>query len=208
MPKHKHPISELCMYCVVGMHFMCGRKECCCNKDSTGQPVSLARNVPTNPSDLDLKSFKDAISTGRKRAARLYRIADNQVCDWAWQKNVGGGIEPIVGCSGRSATNIHHGPDKSTLNNGVDNISSICPFCHNLWHHRNDPHYLGERPKDNGTWLPDPADGICHELSEAESATVKEIVGFELSTKERPVDPEEVIQRYDQQRNGTGAKED
>lgn len=97
--------------------------------------------------------MKDPVSTGRKRAAVLYPISGGQVCDWAWKKNCGGGIEPITGCTGRPASHIHHGPDKSTLNNDKTNISLVCEFCHNRWHVANDKYY-GTRPVDNSTWIP------------------------------------------------------
>lgn len=104
--------------------------------------------------ETEEKVYKDAISTGRKRAAELYPIAVGQVCEWAWSKDCGGGVQPITGCTGRPATNIHHGPDKSTLSNERDNISIICTFCHNRWHTANDKFYIEPRPENGRTWLP------------------------------------------------------
>jgi hypothetical protein len=83
----------------------------------------------------------------------MYKIEGGQVCEWAWRKNCGGGIEPIIGCTGRPASHIHHGPDKSTLSNERTNISLVCEFCHNRWHVANDKYY-GTRPADNSVWLP------------------------------------------------------
>lgn len=114
--------------------------------------------VATDPFEFEIepteeKVMKDPVSTGRKRAAVLYPIAGGQVCDWAYRKNAGGGIDPIIGCGGRPASHIHHGPDKSTLNNDASNISLVCEFCHNRWHVANDKYY-GKRPDDNSTWIP------------------------------------------------------
>lgn len=100
------------------------------------------------------KEMKDPVSTGRKRAAVMYKIEGGQVCEWAWKKNAGGGIEPIIGCTGRPASHIHHGPDKSTLNNDRSNISLVCEFCHNRWHVNNDKYYILPRPVDNSEWIP------------------------------------------------------
>lgn len=105
-------------------------------------------------SDKEEKVFKDPISTGRKRAAVMYPLSPGQVCDWAWRKVCGGGIEPITGCTGRPAVHIHHGPDKSTFANDRSNISLICNFCHNRWHVANDKYYHEPRPADNSEWLP------------------------------------------------------
>jgi hypothetical protein len=101
------------------------------------------------------KVYKDALSTGRKRAALLYPIQTGQVCAWAWHKNCGGGINPISGCTGRPATNLHHGPDKSVFNNEPDNVSAICEYCHNRWHVANDHYYIEPRPANGATWGPE-----------------------------------------------------
>lgn len=66
-------------------------------------------------------------------------------CEWAWQKNCGGGVTPIVGCPGYAAEAIHHGPDKNTMKNVKGNVHRICSECHNRWHGLNDPAY-GPRP--------------------------------------------------------------
>ena len=130
------------------------------------------------------KVFKDPVSTGRKRAAVMYPLSAGQVCDWAWRKICGGGIEPITGCTGRPATHIHHGPDKSTLNNDRStNISLICEFCHNRWHAANDKYYINPRPIDNSEWLP--ALGIAegkqmYLLEDMQKATKMEILTAEM----------------------------
>lgn len=90
----------------------------------------------------------DAKSTGRKRAAQLIKLKDEEgnrvVCSWAGLKFAGGGEYPIVGCANRLATNRHHGPNKDTLENtpGI-NLHGICSHCHNRWHTLNDPNYAG-----------------------------------------------------------------
>lgn len=88
-----------------------------------------------------LTDYVDPISTGRKEAARKFPIAKGQICEWAYLAQAGGGVEPIIGCVGYPATDIHHGPDKNTLRNVVGNVHRICVYCHNRWHAKNDPHY-------------------------------------------------------------------
>lgn len=147
-------MSGSCVNCASGMHeWFClyyEEGESCKDESSETFGAELAIEiVPTEE-----KVLTDPVSAGRKRAAVMYKISAGQVCDWAWSKNCGGGIEPIVGCTGRPASNIHHGPCKSTLNNERDNISVICTYCHNRWHIANDKYYIEPRPIDNGSWLP------------------------------------------------------
>lgn len=100
----------------------------------------------------DPSEYEDPLSTGRKMAEKAAPIKVGMVCEWAWLAAAGGGIEPIIGCPGRPASDRHHGPDKNTLNNVVGvNLWRICDWCHNTWHARNDPYY-GSRPtfKDEG----------------------------------------------------------
>lgn len=109
----------------------------------------------------------DPISAGRKRAAAKVKIKTGTKCEWQFLKYAGGGISPIVGCTGYPASALHHGPDKSTLNNsrpedvGKDepyNLHAICVWCHNRWHVANDKYYGDngalDRPEDNSTWEP------------------------------------------------------
>jgi hypothetical protein len=92
------------------------------------------------------QDYVDPLSSGRKKAARVAPIKAGDVCEWAWLKNAGGGIVPIIGCPGRPASDRHHGPDKNTLHNELStNLHRICDWCHNQWHAKNDPHY-GPRP--------------------------------------------------------------
>lgn len=92
-----------------------------------------------------LEEYADPISTGRKEAAKKFPINPGMVCEWAWLRYAGGGIEPIIGCPGHPAEAIHHGPDKNTMRNVEGNIHRICAECHNRWHAANDKYY-GERP--------------------------------------------------------------
>src|SRR4030095_9820924 len=144
-----------------------------CKAHTESEPDVSILELVNEPSSTEEKVFKDPVSTGRKRAAVMYPLSPGQVCDWAWREICGGGIEPITGGTGRPATHIHHGPDKSTLNNDrSSNISLICEFCHNRWHAANDKYYLTARPVDNSTWLPDIPEGReMFQLSDIQKAT-------------------------------------
>lgn len=173
-------MKDRCLYCPQGLHEMCSETGiCCCSSRVESLPVVA------EPHEL-----KDILSTGRKRAARMYPIEEGQRCEWAWKKNCGGGIIPIMGCSGRLAEHIHHGPDKSTVNNERDNISIICSFCHNKWHADNDKFYPGKRPTDESPWLP--VGAVVHALSEMEDASIEEIVVWE-KTQGRDIDIKDFI---------------
>ncbi len=102
------------------------------------------------PSSQNIGSLRDPLSTGRKRVAEMYPIPKGKTCEWAGLAAAGGGAHPIIGCVGYPATDLHHGPDKNTLNNmrasagtstGAQNVHQICSFCHNAWHTANDPDY-------------------------------------------------------------------
>jgi hypothetical protein len=186
-------LDIICMYCPQDMHFMCmnGDRCCCEDKPKTLNLTSTAKEGKVSKkrdvgAPLKTEDFKDLLSTGRKRAAQLYAIQPGQVCAWAWKRNCGGGTNPIYGCSGRPAKHIHHGPDKSVLNNSPSNVSVICEFCHNLWHAKNDSSYAGERPSDGAAWLPT---GEYLPLNAIEDATVEEILVHE-SMLGRPLDKE------------------
>lgn len=125
------------------------------------------------------ESMKDVLSTGRKRAALEAPIEEGTICEWATLKYAGGGVKPIVGCAGNFASDRHHGPNKSTLENtpGI-NLHRICDHCHNRWHTANDQYYGKERPANGADWLPinepynehdgqtlaDPAEINAHEI--------------------------------------------
>ena len=115
-----------------------------------GRPMSEAHEIV------------DVLSTGRKRAAMLYPIYDGMLCEWAGLKNAGGGVVPIIGCDNNRLSpkkggdgelvqgDVHHGPDKNTLENSPGNAHRICAYCHHRWHAANDKFY-GKRPtKEDG----------------------------------------------------------
>jgi len=139
---------------------------CCCyaNTSSVASIVPLDTRKAGRAEKPD-EEVKDQTSTGRKRAARMYPITDGMTCEWSGLLFAGGGALPIVGCDGNIIANtkkpigdtlpgaIHHGPDKSTLNNTPNNVHRICVTCHNRWHTLNDPLY-GERPEMGMPHLP------------------------------------------------------
>lgn len=160
--------ASVCWFCVTGLHEECPeliwddeteRAQCCCRKaspdtDAGAWQTEIGR--PTaKPGDIT-----DVLSTGRKRADMLYPIFDGMVCEWAGLKFAGGGVEPIVGCRGnvlhqeRGQYARHHGPNKSTLENGPLNVHRICYVCHNRWHAANNEFYGKARPEQGAPWLP------------------------------------------------------
>jgi hypothetical protein len=62
-------------------------------------------------------------------------------------------VVPVIGCFNNAATDIHHGPDKNTLNNTPENVHRICSDCHNRWHAANNQYY-GERPAGTEPFIP------------------------------------------------------
>jgi hypothetical protein len=112
----------------------------------------------------DIGTLADVTSTGRKRVARMYPISPGQVCEWAGKKHCGGGPVPIMGCINNPATDLHHGPDKNTLNNAkasrgigaAENVHVVCSECHNAWHAANDPYYpeYDRQEQQAEPWLP------------------------------------------------------
>ena len=107
--------------------------------------------------------MNDVEAAGRKRSVRAKPIRTGDICEWALLKQAGGGVIPIEGCPGNPARHVHHGPDKSVLNNDIENnLSAVCTHCHNRWHTLNDPYYRTPRPANGGAWLPDDelADGM------------------------------------------------
>lgn len=169
-------MAEVCWPCVVGLHEEClratpvadaeGWLTCCCDRND----IPDARGV-SFPGYKDPSEITDNTSTGRKRAKALYPIFTGMVCEWAGLKYAGGGVAPIVGCDGNtlaevkrnidlpegitSRGDLHHGPDKNTLNNSPGNVHRICSSCHNFWHGQNNRYY-GERPPADTPYLPLP----------------------------------------------------
>lgn len=117
-------------------------------------------NLPRQPGQLgppvkDGTAMKDVLSTGRKRAAIAAPIAVGMICEWALLKEAGGGVVPIKGCPGNPASDRHHGPNKSVLDNEVGiNLHRICDWCHNRWHTANDQYYGEGRPDGGVEWFP------------------------------------------------------
>lgn len=166
-----------CIPCTLNLHEEClelgpkdeetGRYNCCCwspgNVDSDGPLVSRVIE-PGRRAEKEDSEIRDPISTGRKRAAQLKPILDGMVCEWSGLLYAGGGARPIIGCKGTILTgtkgkgaatgNIHHGPDKSTLNNSDENLHRICGTCHNRWHALNDPFYPEARLDVGAPYLP------------------------------------------------------
>lgn len=141
----------------------------------------------------DIGSLADVTSTGRKRVARMYPITPGQVCEWAGKKNCGGGVNPVMGCLNNPATDLHHGPDKNTLNNekgsrGVgekENVHVICAECHNMWHAANDPLYppYDRQEQQAEPWLPEYPEG--HQHLEPEDADLEELLNEERRREEQ-----------------------
>ena len=148
---------------------------CCCDaeeaaNDGVIEEVLIGTSTTDKRGNLpqgankSASDVRDPTSTGRKRAVKLKPIIEGMVCEWANLRSAGGGVFPIVGCEGIILTtqkgndertgNVHHGPDKSTLNNSDENLHRVCGKCHNRWHELNNPEYNEPRPKNGGAWVP------------------------------------------------------
>jgi hypothetical protein len=177
----------MCPACQIGATLECFRingKRCSTQKLEVvkGTIVSdpsldKVKQKPSHKADEDVR---DAHSTGRKRAAILLPLTQENgtpfICEWAGLKFAGGGKVPIIGCTGNQATHRHHGPDKNTLNNERDNprnIHRICTYCHNRWHASNDIGYA-EYVKEIGG----PEKLPAHDMET--KATAEEMVANEL----------------------------
>ena len=162
---------------------------CCCwgTKDITELQGTVIHESDLVPEERrrtpkDAEEVRDQTSTGRKRAvnamAEWGRGIDGSLCEWAYLRNAGGGAVPIVGCSGtiirevkqteevgenESPRHIHHGPDKSTLNNNAENLHAVCASCHGRWHTLNDPQYAKDRPDFGRPHLPIGGDVLPHD---------------------------------------------
>ncbi len=130
-----------CLACGRSFHDECevGCEACHGNLDVAIKSLATGSNLKAD------EQVTDVLSTGRKRAAKLYGhlITGSLPCEWRGLQNCGGGA-PIVGCINGFAQDIHHGPDKFTLNNARENIHLICKKCHKHWHFINDPLYSRE----------------------------------------------------------------
>ena len=121
-------------------------------ESNSEEPLGILGEKSTRAPKAD-SLVGDVKSTGRKRAVLVKPIVKGEtICEWSGLKLAGSGVFPIVGCLDNYATDIHHGPDKNTLNNVSSNLHAICSICHNRWHTLNDPTYP---PENIGyEWLP------------------------------------------------------
>jgi len=154
-------------YCILGWFDECDDPDDDFHKtDPSLGKLPVQRTGPTKSDE----EVTDPKSTGRKRAVEVKPITEGMICEWANLKYAGGGSYPVVGCPGNLATNVHHGPDKNTLNNDPTNLHAICSPCHNRWHTRNDGSYLEDKP--GNTWLPI---GECKAHDSSTRATVVDV---------------------------------
>lgn len=131
-----------CVSCGRGFHREC--KKGCSNchpadnleKEEVSEPGTQNEQVSTRKSRKE--NLKDPVSTGRKRAARLYPLDRSNACEWRGQRNCGGGRRPIIGCLDGFQQHRHHGPVKDTTRNELGNVHRICDDCHVHWHELND----------------------------------------------------------------------
>lgn len=200
-------MDSVCFGCMVGFHEECieatphekiaGFYVCCCWQEGDVKPAAFQRALK-NSADL-----KDQQSTGRKRAVVVIesegRGLDGSICEWAQLRFAGGGVTPIIGCAGtilretkdgdslpagESPRNVHHGPDKSTINNASGNLHVVCAHCHNRWHTLNDPHYGKNRPEAGKPFVPD---GICLAHDPETQATPEELAFSDAYWQMSPV---------------------
>lgn len=188
-----------CTYCNVDMHELCFVSEgvCCCGgKGFTGDLEAIIRKPRGHQPG---EALRDVLSTGRHRAAVAIPdtyFATEPECAWARLAKAGGGPRPIIGCPGNIATDRHHGPDKSVLNNELGiNLHAICSWCHNRWHSVNDKFYLppewkkgdDPRPPNGNPWLPVVEYADHDDVTPATASVIKlhEKWWGELSTADR-----------------------
>ena len=138
------PVAKPCPECMRG--FYCGE----CNvslllNESSEQEGDLGSNetdtkIRRNKPD---SALKDQQSTGRKRAAKLYPLDRDSICEWhdaTMESPKGGELGITFSCDAKQQAR-HHGPDKNTLNNDPTNVHRICHVHHNNWHAINDLDY-------------------------------------------------------------------
>jgi hypothetical protein len=170
----------ICIACQNGYYAECYKPDedgiACGYKEQVAITVERERGGQIkSPEDIT-----DVQSTGRKRAAIMYPINEGDICGWAGLLSAGGGVNAIIGCVNNLATNIHHGPDKNTLNNKQENVHRICAYCHNYWHARNDEFY-GERPVGTEPFIP--LDGHEWNLPDMETKATEEQLVQEMITR-------------------------
>ena len=163
-------IHRICPACAVGLYSECEQFEVAevtgdgfewiipCALKFTGANTPVLRGGGDGPGRpvLAPDEVTDPRSTGRKRAVLLAPVLEGMMCEWSGLKFAGGGVVPIAGCNGHRLIpqkggdderglyqgDLHHGPDKNTLNNAVGtNLHRICADCHHRWHAANDAFY-------------------------------------------------------------------
>lgn len=211
-----------CHACLLGLHAECITPDitevagpegvvriasgCCCGGvdylDSPEVGTGLSKGH-VGPRVLNPSEITDPTSTGRKRAAQLYPIFKDMLCEWSGLKYAGGGVVPIIGCGGNliqpnskagDGGDVHHGPDKNTVNNAPGNVHRICKSCHHAWHAANDVYYGKKRPPADEQWLPsvayvqhDPSTRAADEELEAANAG-REQINKKARDLEEPLD--------------------
>ena len=169
-------IDHMCSACAVGLYAECENPRPLqddpswflpCAKLFVDAPVGAVKGSVGRPT-LDPNQITDARSTGRKRAIQIAPILSGMLCEWSGLKHAGGGATPILGCKGNKLSpvkggehglkqgDLHHGPDKNTLNNAPGtNLHRVCSVCHHRWHAANDKSYdRGGRPEAAFPFLP------------------------------------------------------
>ncbi len=133
---------------------MLGFPEDCNTHDETNPLVIASATEAVTEDNIKEKIYVDPKSTGRKIAVQVKPITQGFFCDWAGLKYAGGGVYPIVGCipNKNLAKQVHHGPNKDTMDNRPENLHRVCNDCHGRWHTLNDPTYAPDVP--GTTWLP------------------------------------------------------
>jgi hypothetical protein len=178
-----------CVSCELELHYGCYNPtetdDCCCKEDDKAvlrEIGELQIPRPVGRPRLDPEDMVDDLRAGRNRAGREIPI-DGLTCAWAGLKAAGGGIRPIVGCTGNPVKARHHGPDKSTMFNELGvNLHLICGVCHNRWHAQNDKYY-GPRPRGGLPFIPRPDAGECHAHDPESKATADEQLQNEIYWK-------------------------
>lgn len=164
----EHPAeAAACWSCIQGFHEECfapipdadtGLLTCCCEHIGTSTYPTAGEKRGVGRPPKDVADIEDFISAGRKRAALVAPIFSGMLCEWAGLLFAGGGVRPMVGCTGHTIIDqksgdenneqgdLHHGPNKNTLDNRAGiNLWRICATCHHRWHALNDKYY-GKRP--------------------------------------------------------------
>ncbi len=176
-----------CWPCRRNQHNACAAQytdsiSCNCDHNSTvdrpvgaiGNALNLDTTEPDSSETVTVKNTRrnkndDAVtdqqSTGRKRAAKMYPLSDENgkklPCDFAGKKAVLPSFMEVQidGCGVRAGTmpnnaQARHHHDYNTLNNERSNVGLLCVPCHNLLHAKNDPYkdkiyerILGFKPK-------------------------------------------------------------